>query len=1557
MSENRHLEIENGTVGRILRRMTLATLGLDAMDGVSEQSFDVIDRADSFAERLMGGMSNVMPKLHTEYMESRATGLADHILDGMTGLNGPKNATDLGDWQYWLDAALLMLFDEEEDEEEAVAVGTSAKTVAAKSTRQARTAAMQNALRERVVAMKNSGITPAMVQAMSADQKRAVISRLKTAQKSVENSAQSLADTILDAHKTVAGGAETAAISQLAGLIGQNITDNKQFAHAMLSVVKEAAQGRANVADSVSRIFAQDSRQAFVSHIADKASAVSAKLAETSASAANSEKRAEAMRLAGSWSKAVAGLSQAGNVNTAAIRTMMSSIDEMERIGAVSREQAAEVRHAGQAYVRHLLADEVSRDVTAIAGRIEQMVGRVSETTRTDMVSQRAVSFAGNAQNIEAIHVLRNSVAAVADKLGSLSEAVAAKVMSDGDTAATMRWQRAADRFVRMQGISDDVDRVLLRDIVESAEALGNTGIVAPEVVNSIVSIPAQIQTRASKNAEIAQNYVSAETGRTFQSIATGRNAEKLIQSSAIQMLSQISSRVESSVNALVSEIAAAGVNSHQVESFVSDIRRIASQGRAAAGNDSISVIETSSIIESLSDKLDQFAQISARNAVEHGYDELTGESATFVSAVDDVKSEAAAEAAGITAANTVRAANAAAVASVRELQNALRTAQSNAQAQVQAFVAAQKTASRQAESQKLFDSLASAKTVDAMVKAQTALAAHLSSEQQSQLAKTIEAVRSSEAHLENVSRQVRMIENAVKLSSELRNTVQHGINASTRTVNASTAMNAQVQAPVMFSDVRVNRDYLAALGQTLASYGRIRDEFAKVQSGSVSMMSGMDDSRIAKMLSIVSPTGSRTVSGNGSFVDAVSASEMRNMIQVSKDLASQVVGGSVAGSADVSTLAASLQSLRSAQVFSQISRQMESMARIGASRLGTSAEYADLSVSHPETVVGYDEIVPESTAFVSQQNANAFYPSNDTVGDLSAILGSRKAIELHASEMATGRPGSAQTLGQAIERWAEAAHSDNSFVTYGVSENGERVKVTLGLSKNAPAAGYELRQNMGSSYQPAAMRGIAATPVAASLHVDRASSAQTISGVEDFMPVIAGANQTYAAADSSAERVMAAMGGAQVAQNGSAQQISSDASQTQAQSVASNGSVSSILARLGIQFNAGRLADTTSDRMQLNVGNVDFDMTSADFVNMVAKPAIASTSFQAPSLVNSDNVLFSGYASLMNSQGERRSLKSLRKSYVDAVAKSGANSAHGDIGFNTQSFAGIFGIAPSVTGNAFHTTSGAYQTDISRAFVDASAQQNAQNTQSTASGQAYASATASSQSASVAAEESMAQSIISGHEQFEAAGYGSAADFSWISNQIHPQLSAGREAGSYADSASAENNRQILSRIDTMLDYVENMSTREVGVFSSDETVRVLLEALPAEGQLGNKGLPKWRQKDTKATRAAEARELREALAKIGASPVQGTQRFNDRQYVSPNLFNNNQNLAAPLFSGDNTSGGSVPYTSATASGATDSALNSDTIPDDDLQFIAEEIYNKIIDSLSDELKRRRTE
>ena len=1702
MSNDRHPEIENGTVGRILRRMTLATLGLDAMDGVSEQSFDVIDKADAFAERLMGGMSNVMPKVHTEYIESRASGLAEQILTGMTGLNGPKSATDLGDWQYWLDAALLMLFDEDEEEEEEAVYASASKT--AQTAKVARQPKMQQAMRERVVALKNSGMKPSMLQAMSTEQKRAVISQFKSAQKSVAQSSAHdnvsasrsnvAGDASVETMLSNAGNAQQFADSLKSGISGIQTfagvsAESAQFASTLLNIVKAASsnttissdaattlatdkfvagkltanRSNALTANKIERLFAQDSHHAFVSNIADKAAIVSANLNNSamSKSAISPEHRAEAMRLANSWTEAVASLNASGKLETSSVRNMLTTSDALENIGAVTRKQAKEIRHAGQAYARHILAEEVSRDITAIAGRIEQMTNRASTVANADMVSQRAMTYTGSMSDAEAVQTLKHSVAAIAEKLGSLSETVASKVLADGETAATIRWQRAAERFTRMQGISDDVDRVLLRDIVESAEALGSTGVVSPETVNRIVSIPAQIQAsqRFAQSALLqpgstqtliagnsAINSVISAQNQAAVGFAPAREADKFIQNSAIQMLSQISSRVESSVDTLISNITTSGVQTHQVESFVKDIRRIASQGKAAAGNDAISVIETSAIIESLSDKLDQFAQFSARSVVEQGYDELTSDAPTFVSANE---SEPQTE-------SSSAAMNAAAVSSVRELQTALQKAQSHAQAQIRSFVESQKVSAQQAETRKHFEALAAANTVDAMVKAQNELSAHLSTEQQTQLKRTIDAVKASESHLENVNRQIQMIENAFKLSGELKNVLHNGIHAS---ASASQALRNQVNAPVMLSDVRVNGDYLATLGQTLSSYAKIRDAFSKVQSGSISMLSGMDISRLDKMLSIVGPVSVASASDKFAVSDKnVSAAQtvvsgfdkLQSIVnhqnlsisaadvdlikqyavsgQLDKALAIasksiQAQNNAVNNVADIKHVIGSLASYP--EIARQIAEQPEiakqisqilasdgvvagtSSARETSQRASIEAFLNTMTTANPEIVLGYDEIIPETPSLVSPQAVrSSLYPSSDSQNDLTSMLGSRKAIELHASEMATGRPGSAQTLGQAIERWAASAQGDNTFVSYGISENGEHVKVSLNLKQNQENAGYQLRQSIGSSYMPAAVRHQLTSPVSASISIDKLNSAQTISGAEDFMPVIAGANQSYAASDASTERILASLATStpdkqaaalqqlsvsgvtlteaqqEMVRSALQQQISanaqnagmqseiasaiqnlsfakaSQASANNAQTIAERNTVSGILGRLGIQFNATGRMPETSERLQLNIGNVDFDMTSADFVNMVAKPAISATSFMAPSLVNADNVMFSGYASLMQNQAERRSIKSLRKSYVEAMAKSGVRSTHAEIGFNTQSFANILGLTAGsfANDNSFRMLSGSYQTEDSHAFV-APASANIASSAFASDVSSNVSAGSSSQSVS-GTEESLAQSIVEGHAPVASSEYGSSVDFSWISSQLLPQFSANNNNNASASDTVSGGSRQILGRIDNMLDYVENMSSRNVGVFDSNETVRVLLEAMPTEGELGNKGLPKWRHKDTKAARAAEARELRDALAKIGANPIQGAQRANDRNYVSPNLFANQNQTTAPLFSGGTeSSGGSAPGASATA-GTTATDLPSDgNLPQEDLQYIAEEIYNKIIDDLKTELKRRRTE
>ena len=68
-------------MGNLFRRSTLAALGLDALDDVSEQSFEVIDRADAFVNRLLGSISGVLPKTQADRMGTRTTELVDHIFE------------------------------------------------------------------------------------------------------------------------------------------------------------------------------------------------------------------------------------------------------------------------------------------------------------------------------------------------------------------------------------------------------------------------------------------------------------------------------------------------------------------------------------------------------------------------------------------------------------------------------------------------------------------------------------------------------------------------------------------------------------------------------------------------------------------------------------------------------------------------------------------------------------------------------------------------------------------------------------------------------------------------------------------------------------------------------------------------------------------------------------------------------------------------------------------------------------------------------------------------------------------------------------------------------------------------------------------------------------------------------------------------------------------------------------------------------------------------------------------------------------------------------------
>lgn len=1439
MSKERHLEIENGTMGNLFRRSTLAALGLDALDDVSEQSFEVIDRADAFVNRLLGSISGVLPKTQADRMGTRTTELVDHIFEGMVGLNGPASATDLGEWQYWLDATLLMLFDEYEDEVEIGEQSYAPRTQAKASARRLPTNVTPQAVRERIAALNKAGIKPAMLQAMSAEQKRQVLAKTQKQSKLRDLTASSMPELLAASMK------ETLA----------------------------TVESRAKAFETFEKVYTTNTRQLFASHLADKANAVQASL---SLQTADDNTRS----IVRQWTDSVARFEQGAGADMTTVRAMFGSLESLEKAGAISQTQAAEIRRNCQALAKRALSDEIVHDVTLMAAKLEQTSSRLVASKRPQLNAERAVELSGMNATEQVAASLTRTFAALGSKLQSFNDAVSQYVLTSGETAATMRWQRATDRFERMRGISDDVDRVLLRDVVESASALGEAGIVPQDVVRDVAKTVAAKRFAEDTRSTISSRFEEMATGKLNVSFA----ADSKHFVAAPEIAQKLVDRVQSSVRTMSSEMAKFEASLSKIESldpaklssFASSIRALAETNQMMA-SDPMSIVRSSSVLESICDKLDEFAQSAANAVVSLGYDELTNEQGVFVAPESET-------AKGEQISAPSYAAQTATIAQIkRQLTETHERALSSAR-QILAQQAQSKSKELASIESQLRQAIEQAHSVESLESVKSMMQKHLSAVEVEAIERVIASTSRSEASLESVKKQSQIIENAVKLSNQLRETLHRNVATSTPEIGASSRS-------IQIDDVKINPAYIASLGNSLATYSRIRDGYRSAQ---VANEVGMSESRIARMLTTIKPSGSDPVEQNTSDIALV------------RDNA---------------------------------------------------------------VVLGYDDVVPSSMEWIRQ--AVKSYPSQDSIGDLTAILGNQKAIERHATSVANGNIESVEALGRAVAKRLEDSTSASrleTYTAYGIDNDGERVKLTLGVNdKKQGAKSYELRRDMGASYMPESVRRFEQTSahsVDASLAIAKRDNAMGLSGAQDFVPVIAGANgelyvdeeqrtvvapksanaQQSASAQQLAEmqQYASAVSSANAQQSAIAQQMASAQQSANAQKSVQTDVreiMSGIAARLGVSaIQSNGMA--SSDRMQLRVGNVNFEMSAQGFVDMLAKPVVQNAAFAAPSLTDADNILFSGYASMLDQQGERRTLKGLRHAYMKSLAQAGRQSAHGDFGFNTQTFSGIMGnvsaseIASKAAQSSMHVSYDASQEE-DRAYIayKASRQATAQND----------------------AEWKLADATMAKTAPVSSSS-GVTTDFSWVSNAFAAHLNQGRDsANSAARQASSDNERQILAKIDTMLDYVENKSQREVGVFSSDDTVRVLLEALPASASLGNKGLPKWRQKDTKSSRIAEARELRAALASIGASPIQGMQPFSNKQFVSPNLMNTAQS-AAPLFSGGSESG-STPAASANASHASSDSLDAPSISSEDLQTLAEDVFQKIIDSFNEELQRRRTE
>lgn len=1364
MSNDRHLYKESGAMGELLRRVTLASLGLDAMDDVSEQSFDVIGRADLFVERLLTGVNRVMPKGNVESM-----GLSDKT-DAMlnkifSGSQGPKRATDVGEWQYWLDAVLLMLFDEDEEDAQTFSAEASPALMSRRAAQLTKREVQREDIRSRIVAMKTSGLKPSAIQSLSSKQLR------KLADVPAEALAQRLAEQFEQQDK-----------------------QSKQISDTLSSILWGRTNGQSIDSFVTSKLETLNAESADPQTI-KKSAAILSKL----------EARSLSHGQFGDVEEAIDELSKLG---------VLSSIQaEALRAQSLRIQKQRDAQRARQSFAVKSIQVNSSKLAARIMGSAEKMAS----------LSQRAVTRQDKAETQHEDIVLYRAAMQLGEKLEGFNLAVQERILKDGESAATLKWTRAAGRFERFGGLNADTDRVMLRDMVESAMQLADEGFVT-----------------ASHLKDVVRELSLAERVRTSEGFTKSKSQAVEIAETHHKQFDRLVSRVDHAINKLSTKLADIGFSAELSTMLGGGLRALKSQGQGALA------------LQQMSVELDRFVARAIGELKEStGYDLITSQSdGVFVSQQDaEVAADSSLGYSALQRETAVQAAQAYASAMAQTVSAQREMSKLEISKQLLASQAGKKDAalgSQEAqEARRLaLEVLASAQNSASLERIQSSIQDMLDAPSRQAFASSIQVLKHSEAQLLQVQKQVAAIENAARLSSGVRYTAEQnakGLPIDAKSFESSFAAELSTQAPAKASvqlgrDV-VNGEYLKTLGQSLEAYAKIRDGY---QSGRLDLgLAGMSDVRLSRMLKLVTTED---------------------------------------------------------DVVSEGSQTFDRLSRAGL------------------TSFGYDEVVGSTMAWVRQIQEQDAYAATRLTGDLTAIFGAQKASQQHVLEMSTGKGYDASVLSSALAKAVAEKQGPTSIHSYSIDAQGEGVKVRVNAqASSAQQSGLSLRQSMGQSYMPYALRQTdASSPISAQIDIERLGSRDMVSGAESFISVILGAQATSDATEqgiSGLERNVS-MPGQGLSMKGY------------------NAAIRSTGQEIGDILNAYK----SNSRISAKIGGVEYSMTPDTFVQVLAKPSLDMAAM--PSMTQ--GALYTGYTAMLGEYGEQRSLKALRKAYLETLAQSGAHTARASVGFNSQSFVSILGA--DVQSQSF---AGLRGNDVTHHYQDVSSLDTASHVEA---------------SSTVIPQSNLIQGV-DGTSQPSSfpASYSSApeSEFRWVTQSLNTE-----ESSSSRDKRRARREhegRHVLDRIDHLLDYVEDVSSRNVGVFSTNEAVRVLVEALPADSYLGERGLPKWRQKNAREQQAVEARALREALRKIGASPVQGTQRFADKRFVSPNLMPQSGTGAAPLFSGGSETG-STP-SSSSATGRKAQPLDNTGIPDNDLMFIAEEVYQKIIDSLNEEIQRRRSE
>lgn len=1467
-------------MGTLFRRMTMASLGLDAMDDVSEQSFEVIDRADTFAERLLGGVTRMMPRDSFDRIgiATSSDALWKEVYSGILPADGPKNATDVGEWQYWLDAVLLTLFDEDEEEAELLsgrgvhaARPSSSSQTAAAQTKHLEIERKKQEIRERVAQLNASGVKPAMLRQLSVSKQREIAQTSHLAEKLASRMSSESSGT---QRMTDSGNQDYATVVSA-------------FATALIQASEDASPSAGKSSGRVVDLFASNSNQILASHILEKA-----KRLEASGAAGGSEgQSAEAARLMRTWRENVERFSRSSHQDgsdIAALHEMQRLVREMSSKGIVAQTVADQFRMSSRTFAARALDGVLSQDqsqagstlVSRIENGIQSMASRQGEGM---LVSSRAVTSA-SPNGIHAAMVGR-AEHLLATSFEKFSSAVRSYVDRSGSNAATMRFERASERYEQLAGLSDEQDRVLLRDLVESATQLETSGIIPRGTVSRLVR-------QATSEAELrsSQNVGMREQIEMLQRISSG--AEHLVSTTGAvrneklgRQFSRLMHQVDHSLNSLVTSLRNAGIQSSVIAPLIRDITQIQSDGIGA------SVEAHVNCVEMLSHSLDSFVERALGALPEQGYDALDTDRA-FV-APETVSSGESLADRGTGRRSSFHASGSLAVGrvtaqleEVRRYVASVAKLQHSAEEQYIAMLEDRilKDTNMPSDVRSAISQAIESRSMDALMAAQKSVASRLAESVNAQIDAASKRIETSRMQFEAVSKQVREIERAAEISRMLRiaSDQAYAQNIVQSASRQRVQFTSPLQTSVLLDGTRIENSYLPALNEAIQSYAKLREEYARFDTPSLTGLRIEETTaRLNRMMTLIQP-------------------------------AEQHLAGS--------------------EFLGQQSVDVDS--------IGSNTSLLDQQF-------GYDEIVPDTFDKVrSLSGAMHGYASVDSISSYAPMLGSRKALELHASGLLHGNVAEAGALKAALgDVFSSQTAALGESVTWStVNALGERVRLTVANDRR-PAEDFILRAPIGESYQPAALRGQAViersmTPV---IDIQKLDSVQSLGGAEQFVPVMLGGASSSTSFNSKDSAVYDT-------------DVASDASMNNGRIGLFGKAVSGMTGMVsflgGFERYEGMYGEGfDGDRRLLSVSldGTHVAMTPEAYVQTIAEPQLTAS---ARALSFGSDALYGSFASLLSQQGASRSLSSLRRTFFEKLSAAGRSTARGWIGLNSQSFASLLGIEPDAR---MSSSMSLPDYDAGRgAFLksDASSEGLGSSMESFGSIGAASHTTNDSSVYSEMANAYM-RSYVSGTQGTSASsssarGLNAVASDSYGMQLLH-------SSAVKTSSSERQQTGELLGHIDSLLDYVEDISNRNVGVFSTNEMVRVLVEQLPRESYLGEKGLPKWRQKDVRSRQVEEARELREALKKIGASPVQGMQRIHDKNFVSPNLIPQTTS-AAPLFSGGS-DGGSTTTAASSLRGANSNSLDQSNIPTGDLEIIAEEVYEMILESLNEELQRRRSE